>query len=295
MDLDQFLNITLSGLTQGAIYSLLAMGYNVIFATTGVLNFAHGELFMVGGIVGVVTFDELGWPVGVALLAAVLMGALLGVVEERIAVRPATSKGHSALGWVLSTLGFAIILRSGTAVTFGPDFRNFPSIITLEPVDIGGVRIVPEQILLVVAAIVVAIALHAFYERSMVGRALSAVAQDEEAAAMRGIPVSLLSATAFGVGSGIAAFTGFIAGPLTGAFPTIGFVFALKGFVAAAVGGIPRISGALFGGLMLGIVEAFGAEYVGGGYRNVVVFAALLAILAIRPAGLFGAQSVRSV
>ncbi len=112
---------------------------------------------------------------------------------------------------------------------------------------------------------------------------------------MRGIPVSRLSLLSFAIGSGVAALTGFVAGPLTGAFPTIGFNFALKGFIAAAIGGIPSIGGALFGGFFLGLVEVLGADYIGGGYRMVVVFAALIAILVVRPAGLFGQHSVRSV
>jgi len=252
---------------------------------------------MVGGILGAVTYSELNWPLLLAIGVAVLVGAALGVLEERIAVRPATSTGggHHALGWVLSTLGFAIILRSGAALWFGPEFHNFRTFASSEPIVVSGVRLVPDQILLIVVAILVAVALHLAYARSMTGRALSAVAQDQEAAAMRGIPVGLLSGVSFAIGSGLAALTGFVAGPLTGAFPTIGFNFALKGFVAAAIGGIPSIGGALFGGLFLGLIEAFGADLIGGGYRNLVVFTVLITILIVRPAGLFGQHSVRSV
>jgi branched-chain amino acid transport system permease protein len=129
----------------------------------------------------------------------------------------------------------------------------------------------------------------------MLGRALGAVAQDSEAASLRGLPVANLSALSFGIGSALAGLTGFISGPIVGAFPTVGFAFALKGFVAAAVGGIPEIRGAIVGGLLLGLVESFGADIFGAGYRDAVVFASLLAILAIRPAGLFGRANVRAV
>ena len=295
MDFEQLFNLVLGGLTQGAIYALLAIGYNVIFATTGVLNFAHGELFMVGALLGAVIYSEQSWPLVLALILVVLVAAALGAIEEKVAVRPATSKEGHVLGWVLSTLGFAIILRSGAALVFGPDFRNFRTFTSSEPTVVGGVRFVPDNLVLIAVAVLVAIAVHIAYTRSMTGRALAAVAQDQEAAAMRGIPVSRLSLLSFAIGSGVAALTGFVAGPLTGAFPTIGFNFALKGFIAAAIGGIPSIGGALFGGFFLGLVEVLGADYIGGGYRMVVVFAALIAILVVRPAGLFGQHSVRSV
>lgn len=289
------LNLVVPGLTAGAIYALLAMGYNVIFATTGVLNFAHGEMFMVGTMVGVFFYASLDWPVVPALLVTVLVTGALGVAEERLAIRPATKKGHSAMGWVLSSLGVAIVLRSGFALMMGPDFRAFPDIFSGTPMDIGGVLVSQRQIALVVIALAVAVVFDRFYRRTMLGRALGAVAQDSEAASLRGLPVSNLSALSFAIGSALAGLTGFIAAPIVGAFPTVGFAFALKGFVAAAVGGIPEIRGAIVGGLLLGLVESFGGDIFGAGYRDAVVFATLLIILGLRPAGLFGRANVRAV
>lgn len=295
MDLERVLSLLVAGLTSGAIYALLAMGYNVIFATTGVLNFAHGELFMVGGMVGVWLFVDQGWPVVLAMVGAVLAAALLGAIEERVAVRPATSKGHSAFGWVLSTLGFAILLRSGAALLLGPEIRPFPSVFPKTRWRFGDVIVTPTQVSLVALAVVAAVGLHRFYTGSTTGRALGAIAQDPEAAALRGLPVARLSMLSFAIGSGLAALTGFFAGPITSAYPSIGFSFALKGFIAAAAGGIPEIRGALVGGLGLGVIEAFGVDLIGAGYRQVVVFAVLLAMLGLRPAGIFGRESVRSV
>lgn len=295
MELDHFFNLIVAGLTAGSIYALLAMGYNVIFATTGVLNFAHGELFMVGSMVGVSLFTASGWPVLAALVVAVGIAAIVGGAEEPVAVRPATKRGHDAFGWVLSTFGFAIVLRSGAALLFGPELRAFPDIVPGNRWNLNGVFISPTQVSLLVLAIVCAIGLHTFYTRSLLGRALGAVAQDQEAAAFRGIPVARLSIVSFAIGSALAALTGFVAGPLTAAFPTIGLTFALKGFIAAAVGGIPEIKGAILGGLGLGIIEAFGADYIGPGYRDAIVFGVLLLMLAIKPAGIFGRESVRTV
>jgi branched-chain amino acid transport system permease protein len=295
LDIERVLSLLVAGLTSGAIYALLAMGYNVIFATTGVLNFAHGELFMLGGMIGVWFFVDQGWPVVLAMIAAVLVAAALGALEERIAVRPATSKGHSAFGWVLSTLGFAIILRSGAALLLGPEIRPFPSVFPRTRWQFGDVIVTPTQVSLVVLALVAAVALHRFYSGSTTGRALGAIAQDPEAAALRGLSVNRLSMLSFAIGSGLAALTGFFAGPITSAYPSIGFTFALKGFIAAAVGGIPEIRGALLGGLLLGVIEAFGVDLIGAGYRELVVFAVLLVMLGLRPAGIFGRESVRAV
>lgn len=289
------INVALAGLASGAIYALLAMSFNVIFGTTGVLNFAQGELFMVGTMIGYYLVVTTGLPVPVALLLAVAAGAAFGAVEEIVAVRPSLAKGRGAFGWVLSTLGVAIILRSGFALIFGPSAQSFPAILSSRSIDVDGVLLMPDNLALIVVAVVVAVLLSLLYGRSLFGRALSAVEHDAEAAALRGIPVRLLSTVSFAIGGGLAAMTGFFAAPLTGAYPTIGLIFTLKGFIAAAVGGIPDIRGALIGGLLLGLVEAFTVQWVGPGYRNAAVFAALLVILALRPSGLLGRSAVRAV
>ncbi len=289
------INIVLAGLAAGAIYALLALSYNVIFATTGVLNFAQGELFMVGTMMGWYFSARLGWPVPVALVATVLSGAAIGAAEEYFAVRPSRRRGRGAFGWVLSTLGVAIVLRSGFALAFGTETQSLNSVVPDKPITVGDVLLQPEHLLLIGLAVAMTGILYVFYTRSLGGRALSAVEVDADAAALRGIPVGLLSTLSFAIGGGLAALTGFFAAPLTGAYPTIGLLFALKGFVASAVGGIPDVRGALVGGLLLGIVEAFSIDRIGAGYRNAAVFAVLLLILAVRPAGLIGRRAVRAV
>lgn len=295
-------NLILSGLTQGAIYALLAMGFNIIFATTHVLNFAHGEMLMIGGMIGVVVVVSLGLPPVLAVVVVIAMGALFGALEERVAVRPAlklsrTAVGggfSTALGWLLATLAFAIILRSAFALMMGPDVRGMPSIIPGDTVVVGGLRFAPDRFAILILAVVMAVLLTQFYKRTMIGQALVAIAQDPEAAKLRGIPVERFSTLAFALGSALAALTGFLAAPLTGAFATIGFLFALKGFVAAAIGGIPSIGGALVGGLALGVVESVGIGVIGAGYREPLVFAVLLLFLLLKPSGL-ASREVRAV
>jgi branched-chain amino acid transport system permease protein len=291
----RFFNLALAGLTQGAIYAIVACGFNVSYATTGVLNFAHGEFLMLGTMLGVFFYGSLGWPLMISLVLTVALCGGIGALVEVGAVRPALRLGHGAWGWILSTLGVAILLRSIVSLRMGQDLRGFPDLLSRTPKLVGGVRIVPAQILVIVIALLVALGLHLLYERTLVGRALEAVSQDREAAAFRGLPIGALSSTAFGVAAGIAALAGFVAAPLTGASPSVGFPFVLKGFVAAVIGGIPRIDGALAGGLFLGLAEVYGSEYIGASTRNIVVFASLLVFLAFRPQGIFGKVSARTV
>ncbi len=289
------LQIVIVGLTSGALYALVAMSYNVIFATTGILNFAQGQLLMVGTMVGVWLYSDQQWPLLLALGATMAAGAALAVVEERLAIRPALKHGHSAMGWVLATLGFGIILQAGTSLLMGPTARAFPRIIDESPKRIMGAVWNSQQLLLVVTAVVVGAALFVFYNRTLVGRAMGAIAQDPEAAAIRGIPVVRMAIMSFAISGAMIAGTGFLAAPIIGASPAIGFDLALKGFIAAALGGIPHIKGAVFGGFVLGLIEAVGADLIGPGYRTTTVFVTLILILSIKPAGVFGRTAVRRV
>lgn len=290
----EIIQVAISGLTAGAIYGLIALSYNVIYGASGILNFAQGALLMSGTMVGAGLFGERGWPVLLALVAALALGAAFAVVEERVAVRPATERGE-AIGWVVATLGFAIIMEAAFAIVMGPDSRPFPSFISDAPHHIGGAVYNLQQVALIVVALAAGFLLHSFYARTRTGWALTAIAQDHEAAVMRGIPVRRLAVFAFGLGGAIAAGTGFLAAPIIGASPTLGFSYALAGFVAAALGGIPDLRGAVIGGFALGLIEAVGIKWFGASYRDVVVFGVLIAVLTIKPAGLFSRGAVRAV
>ncbi len=289
------LTVIYQGLAVGSIYALVAMSYNVIFATTGVLNFAQGQLVMVGSMVGVVLFSSLRLNPLLAVLLTVVAGSLIGGLEERIAVRPAISKGGHALGWVLATLGVAIVLEAVFGLVLGSDIRPMPDFISPKPVFVLGVAVLPHRALLFAIAVGVAAVLTAFYRGTLIGRALRATEENRRAAALRGIPVDRLSMLSFAIGGGMAALTGFLAAPVTGAYPTVGVLFALKGFIAAVVGGIPDIRGALIGGLILGVLEQTAAYYIGPGYRLAATFAVLLIILAVLPGGIFTSRGVRAV
>lgn len=284
-----------AGLTAGAIYALIAYGYNVVFATSGVLNFAHGQIFMVGMMLGAVLYGAAGLPILLVVAVVVLAGAVLGLAEEWVAIRPLRRRASGAMGWVLSTLGVSIVLQSAFSLAFGPQLRAIPPLTGVDPFRVRGVLVDPGSLLVIGVALVVGVALHLFYERTLLGRTLGAVNQDADAAAVRGIPVSAMTALAFVIGSALASLTGLLAGSLSAASPSVGLEYGLKGFVVAAAGGVPSIKGAVIAGLAIGLLEQAAAVYIGSGYRNAVVFVALLVVLMRRPAGLFGAQSVRLV
>jgi len=289
------LQVIIAGLTSGAIYALVALSYNVIFGASGVLNFAQGNLLMAGTMVGAGLYGQYRWPVLAALAASVAFGALLAAVEEWLAVRPALSRGQGAVGWVVATLGFAIVLQAGFSIVMGPDSRAFPSIVNEAPHHVGGAVFSYEQVMLVTVALGVGFVLDQFYRRTRLGWALTAIAHDQEAAAMRGIPVARLARAAFALGGALAALSGFLAAPLIGAAPTLGFGYALAGFVAAAAGGIPDIRGAVLGGFAVGLIQATGVWWFGAQYSNLVVFGVLIAVLSLRPQGLLGRRAVRMV
>jgi branched-chain amino acid transport system permease protein len=296
MDFEHLINIALRGLASGAIYGLVGMGFNVTYATTNVFNFAHGEFLMIGAMVGVFFTVDQGWPLLLALVAVMALAAVVGMIEERFAVRPAAKHGHAAFGWFLSTLGVSIVLSSGFAIAMGSDIRQFPRIFSDDATALGDVLIVPQQMAIIVLALLVGIGLSLLYSKTLFGRALGAIAQDRDAAALRGLPVSRLAMASFGISAALAALTGFMVAPLTTAFAAMGALFLFKGFIAAAVGGIPDIRGAMLGGFLLGLIEAFGTDYIGAGYRDAVTFGVLLIVLMVKPEGLFGARTaVRAV
>jgi branched-chain amino acid transport system permease protein len=289
------LQVVIAGLASGAIYALIALSFNVIFGTTGVLNFAQGKLLMIGTMVGAGLYGQHHWPVVIALVAAVGVGAAAAAVEYRVAVRPALRRSQGAIGWVVATLGFAVVLQAGFSIVMGPDSRPFPAIVSEAPHHIGNAVFNYQQVMLVVVALAVGAALDQFYRRTRVGWALRAIAHDREAAAMRGIPVERLALFSFALGGGLCAMTGFLAAPLIGASPTLGFGFALSGFVAAALGGIPDIRGAVVGGFAVGLITAVGMQWFGAQYSNLVLFGILITVLLLRPHGLFGRTAARTV
>ena len=285
------MTLLLGALAIGAVYALVAIGYNVVFISSGTFNFAQAQLMMVGAFmayVGLVTYEL---PVVVVLVGAAAVVGGLALLEERIAVRPVADH-HTQL---VTTLGFATVLNGATQLIWGGAPLTVPFFASNEVVDLLGGRVYPVELALIAAAVIMVVALTVASKRLMLGMALVALSEDREAAMLRGINVRRLIAGAFAFSGMMAGAVGLLVGPKTYAVATLGASLAVLGFVALAIGGMGSMPGSLIGGLVVGLVVTYSARYLGSEYANLSVFAALIAILVIRPSGLFGRATERVV
>jgi branched-chain amino acid transport system permease protein len=269
----------------------VAVGYNVVFTASGTFNFAHAQLLMLGVFVSYWGLAVLKLPIAVVfLLAAAIVGVVAGV-EERIAIRPV--RGVEAQ--LVTTVGAATLIDGASQLIWGNSAQQVPFPGSTRVWIVLGGRVFPVELLLIAVAVVVVGALMWLSRRSMIGLALLAVAEDREAALLRGINVRAVGLGAFAFSGALAGLVAPIVGPKTFAVATLGTALALKAFVAVALGGFGSLPGGLVGGFAVGIAEQLTARYVGSVYVNLMVFAMLLLVLLLRPAGLFGTTGERVV
>lgn len=280
-----------SGLALGAVYALVAIGYNIVYISSKSFNFAHAQLMMMGTFVAYTGLVTLKLPaIIVAVLAVVVVMAIAGL-EEVLAIRPV--KDHRTL--LVTTLGVAVLLDGVTQLVWGRDPLDVPFFASNNVIEIFGGRTYPAEIALLLSAVVLVVVLSRFTKMSRYGLALVGISQDEEAAKLKGINVRQFMFIAFVFSGAIAGLLGLLVGPKTFAVATLGTSLALKGFVALAIGGFGSIYGALIGGLSVGLIEAFATYQFGSQYSNISVFLVLIGILMLRPAGLFGKVTERVV
>jgi branched-chain amino acid transport system permease protein len=292
MDLD----LIVGGLTAGSLYALVAMGFNILYRPTNVFNFAQGDLVMLGAMLGATVMTVLGLPWFVGAVLAMLAVAVLAFVEERIAVAPVLNRSATGHGWVITTLAVSMIFANLVGLAWGPDpiAVKPPAPLSTETFDLLGANVSSYQIAIVVLTLMLILGIEAFYG-TRAGKAVLAVAEDRDAALLRGINPNRLSSWSFFLGGAVAALTGVLAAPLLYASTGLGPSLLLKGFAAAAVGGIGNNRGALLAGYIIGIVEALAAAVLSPGYQLAATFAVMLVILLIRPHGLFGRAEARAV
>jgi branched-chain amino acid transport system permease protein len=291
MDLD----IIPNGLAAGSLYALTAVGFNVLYRPTNVFNFAQGDLVMLGAMVAA-SVCAAGLPWFVALLAAAALVGVIGLVENVAAVAPVVRRSSASHGWIISTLAFSLIIDNLVGHVWGPDPIRVdpPWPLSVTTFVVGGMRTSTYQIGLIVMTGVMILLIEQFY-RSRAGKAVRAVAEDRDAALLRGIDPERLSRWSFVLGAGFAAMTGLLASPIMYASTALGPSLLVKGFEAAAIGGIGNNRGALLAGWILGLAEALGGSLLSPGYQAASTFVLLLVILLIQPRGLFGAPEMRSV
>jgi branched-chain amino acid transport system permease protein len=288
------LQLMFSGLAVGSVYALVALGFALIFSTVRVVNFAQGEFVMLGALTGYTAHVALGLPLPLAIVLAGGLTVMAGLLAERVAVYPLRGL-QSSIAWVMSTLGIGLMLRSGAAATWGRVPLPFPAPFGTQRVEVGGVAFVPQEALTLLLAIGTMVLLEALRRRTMVGKAMRAVAFNLEAAKLVGINVSSASLLAFAASASLAALAGILIAPISNASSEMGTLLGIKGFAAAAVGGLGTFQGALAGGLILGLVEVLAAGLLWPGFSDVAAFLLLIVILLVRPTGLFGRpESVRA-
>ena len=302
-----FFQELVNGLTTGALYALVALGFSMVYGVLKLLNFAHGDLYMVGAYVGFFVIQWFGGPsalnipvplllVIMFVLAAGLVGGL-GVAIERFAYRPLRDAPRIAP--LITAIGISFFLENAALLLFGAQFRvyNTADFISLSSgIQIGSVTIDSVQIMVLVLGLVLMVGLRELVNRTKLGKQMRAVAADREAAEMMGINVNFTISATFFLGSALAGVAGVMGGLLFNQVtPTIGFIVGLKAFTAAVVGGIGSIPGAMLGGLLIGVAESMITGYVSSTYTNLFVFALLIVVMLVRPSGLLGQAQLQKV
>ncbi len=288
----ELLQFLLSGLTVGAIYALVALGFTLIYAASDVVNFAQGEFVMIGGMVSAVLYAA-GAPLWLAALAAIVAASLVGIALNKLAVEPA--RGAPVIALIIITIGASIFLSGAAQIVFDKQLHRTPSFSGDTPIQIGGASIVPQSLWVLAGAAAVFIALYLFFTRSLLGRAVLATANNRLAAKLVGINTGFIMTFSFALSGAIGALAGVLITPITFTSYDVGVGLALKGFAGAMLGGMGSPLGALIGGLSIGLIEALTAGYISSDYKNAAAFVVILAVLFVMPQGLFGKKIVERV
>jgi branched-chain amino acid transport system permease protein len=288
----EFLQFFFSGLTVGAVYALVALGFTLIYNASDVINFAQGEFVMLGGMT-TVFLGIAGVPLPLAAALAIVVTVAAGVALHRLAIEPA--RGSSAVVLIIITIGASIFLRGAAQVVFDKRFHSLPPWFGDDPIRVGGAAILPQSLVVLAGAVVIVVLLWAFIDRTLFGKAIVATAANRLAARLVGINTRRIVGVSFAISAAIGAVAGILITPITLTSYDVGTLLALKGFAAAMLGGIGSAVGAVAGGLLLGLLEAFAAGYLSSQCKDAVAFIVILLVLLVVPRGLLGKPSVERV
>ena len=280
-----FFQQLINGLSLGSIYALIALGYTMVYGIIKLINFAHGDIYMLGAYIGFMAITVLGVGFFPALLIAMVGCAILGVVIERIAYKPL--RNATRIAALITAIGVSYFIEAMTQRFMGTNVRAFPNVLSTEVIQFAGLRISYQQIYIFVTTIVLMLILQTIVKKTKVGRAMRAVSVDADAARLMGINVDATISYTFAIGSALAGAAGVLVGIYYNSInPLMGMVPGVKAFIAAVFGGIGIVPGAMFGGFFIGIAEALVSGYGGSLYKDAVVYIILIVILIIKPAGL---------
>lgn len=288
----EFVQFLISGLTVGAVYALVALGFTLVYNASDVVNFAQGEFVMLGGMVTVFA-TAAGVPLPLAAVLAVCVSVIVGLLLYWLAIEPA--RDASPVTLIIITIGASILLRGAAQILFDKQFHKLPSISGDTPVHLFGATILPQSFWVLGGTAVIVLLLYVFLERTVLGKAVLATAANRLAARLVGINTATVMALAFGGSAAIGAIAGILITPITLTSYDVGTMLALKGFAAAMLGGMGNPLGAVAGGLLLGLLEAFGVGYISSTYKDAFAFIVILLVLFAMPQGLFGRRTVERV
>ena len=291
-----FLTNLINGVSLGSVYAIIALGYTMVYGIAKMLNFAHGDVIMVGGYICFVAMNTLGLPPLVAVLASIVGCTCLGIAVERLAYKPL--REAPSLAVLITAIGVSYFLQNVALLVWGADPKAFRPVVDLPSLMLfdGQLVVSPLSIITVLTCVAVMVALTFFTSRTKLGKAMRACSEDKGAAQLMGINVDSTISMVFAIGSGLAAIAGvLLCSTYPTLMPTTGALPGIKAFTAAVIGGIGSIPGAALGGVLLGIIEIFAKVYIGTQLADAIVFGVLIVMLLIRPAGLLGTETREKV
>lgn len=285
----QFLSYLINGLSLGSVYAIIALGYTMVYGIAKMLNFAHGDVIMVGGYIVFIAMNNLGLPAVVSVMISMVVCTILGIVIERIAYKPL--RNAPSLAVLITAIGVSYLLQNLALLIWGSAPKSFASVVSIQPLKLmgGALTITGEALVTILVSVVIMIALTLFINRTRMGRSMLAVSEDRGAAQLMGINVNATISLTFAIGSALAAIAGAL---LCSAYPilqpTTGAMPGIKAFVAAVFGGIGSIPGAMIGGILLGVIENLSKAYISAQLADAIVFGVLIVVLLVKPTGIMG-------
>ena len=291
-----FISYLLSGISLGSVYAIIALGYTMVYGIAKMLNFAHGDILMVGGYTAFIAFNQMGLPIPVAVLLSMAVCTALGVLIERIAYKPL--RNANSLAVLITAIGVSYLLENLALLFFSANPKSFTSFVKISPIKLAGGNLIisGETVVTIVVGAIVALCLLLFINKTKAGQAMLAVSEDKGAASLMGVNVNATIAMTFAIGSALASIAGIL---LCSAYPsltpTTGAMPGIKAFVAAVLGGIGSIPGAFIGGILLGILENLSKAYISSKLSDAIVFSVLIVVLLIKPTGILGKKIMEKV
>jgi len=285
--MDQFLQQLINGLSVGSVYALMAVGYSLVYSIMNFSNFAHGGVIMLGAYIGFYLMAHLGVPFPIAILLSALGSGFIALAIEKVAYAPLRKRKAPFLYYIISAMGASIFLENIVVATIGPTFMTYPDVFGSKPFTIGALTIGQLDLMMFLISAVSLSALVYFIERTKTGMAIKATAYSDRASALMGVNTDMIIFIIFVIGGGLAGVAGVLFGMKYTVFPQIGNI-TIKAFIAAVIGGLGSLSGAVLGAVLLGVIETFTAGYLSSQYRDLIAFALLILILIVRPTGIMG-------